>query len=275
MGTILAVYSEPERRFFRVANKLRLKPDTVRRTRATPFRYCLDGDDYFLPEAAADIVQSSHLCWARIPSTSLIGLSFEGPLPQLHDFPREPEMSDLDALEVNDIMVGDRHLKRYKESNGRFVPVDSFCSQQLIDSLDENPDALPSISHDAFEGLCAELFVRRGFKVDLFRQSGDGGIDFLALSDGASDPVIFAVQCKQPMEREGKKRNSVGRPVLQQIYGAAKAWDLSGAILISGATYSPAAKKFAELKSTEMEVYSAVDLLRWIEKYRWNEDELP
>jgi restriction endonuclease Mrr len=137
------------------------------------------------------------------------------------------------------------------------------------------PEALPSVSHADFESLCAELFARRGFKVDLFRQTGDGGIDFLALSDGDSDPVIYAVQCKQPEEREGRKRKSVGRPILQQIYGAAKAWNLSGAILISGATYSPHAKKFASLKPLEMKVFSALDVLGWIERYRWNRDEVP
>jgi hypothetical protein len=275
MGGLLVLYSEPERRFFKIATYLQLKPEAVRRTRATPFRYCLDDERYFVPEADQGIRKPSHLCWARIPSTSLLGMPRQDGLPRLDEFYREPGASDFEVLEASDITVGDRYLTRHREMNGRFVPINSFCSQELLDALAEHPEALPSVSHVDFESLCAELFARRGFKVDLFRQTGDGGIDFLALNDDDSDPVIFAVQCKQPEERRGRKRKSVGRPVLQQIYGAAKAWDLSGAILISGATYSPEAKKFASLKPSEMKVFSASDVLGWIERYRWNRDEVP
>lgn len=204
-----------------------------------------------------------------------LGIARQGALPRFDEFYREAGASDLEVLEANGITVGDRYLMRHREMKGRFVPVNSFCSQELLDALAEHPEALPSVSHHDFENLCAELFARRGFKVDLFRHTVDGGIDFLALNDGEFDPVIFAVQCKQPEEREGRTRKSVGRPALQQIYGAAKAWDLAGAILISGATYSPEAKKFASLKPYEMKVFSALDVLRWIERYRWNRDEIP
>jgi hypothetical protein len=275
MGGLVCLYSEAERRFFKIVKCLQLKPGGVRRTRATPFRYCLDRERYFVPEADQGIKQPSHLCWARIPSTSLMGVRQEGGLPRFDDFYREPGASDLQVLEANDITVGDRYLLRHREKNGCFVPVNSFCSQELLDALAEHPEALPYVSHADFESLCAELFARRGFKVDLFRQTADGGIDFLAVDDDDSDPVIFAIQCKQPEEREDRKRRSVGRPILQQIYGAAKAWDLSGAILISGATYSTEAKQFASLKPSEMKVFSASDVLDWIEKYRWNEDEVP
>jgi restriction endonuclease Mrr len=170
--------------------------------------------------------------------------------------------------------LGDRYIRRFKENDGKFVPVDEFVSQELIDHLAKNPEALPSVSHHEFEMLCAEIFARRGFKVDLFRGSGDGGIDFLAVHDEKVDPIIFAVQVKQPERRIGKSRRSVGRPVVQQIYGAAKAWDITGGIVISGSTYSIQAKRFADLKPNEMKVYNGKDLLDWITQYRWNEDEL-
>jgi hypothetical protein len=38
---------------------------------------------------------------------------------------------------------------------------------------------------------------------------------------------------------------------------------------------APKAKKFASLKPSEMKVFSASDVLRWIERYRWNQDEVP
>lgn len=169
--------------------------------------------------------------------------------------------------------IGDRYRKRLKEEGGRFVPVDAFVADELLKHLETHPEALPSVSHDEFERLCAELFVRRGFKVDLFRPSKDGGVDFLAVQDDGDDPLVFAVQCKQPETRPDGSRRTVGRPILQQVYGASKAWDLSGAALISGSTYSREARSFAGLKPTEMLLYNQDDLLGWIQTYRWNSDE--
>jgi hypothetical protein len=48
---------------------------------------------------------------------------------------------------------------------------------------------------------------------------------------------------------------------------------MTGGILVSGSTYSEDAKRFAEFKPQEMELYSASDVLDWISKYRWNENE--
>jgi HJR/Mrr/RecB family endonuclease len=230
------------------------------------FRYCLGANYMYYPAVDFLLAEKLKLCWARIRGDAFGQV-------QLAAWDSDITTTyDLESLD-DEIYVGNRYLKRQKEVDGRFVPVDLFCSQTLIDALAENPEALPSVSHADFEGLCAELFVRRGFKVDLFRPTKDGGIDFLALKDDTCDPLIFAVQCKQPVTRPNKTRHAVGRPVLQQVYGAAKAWDLTGGIVISGSTYSADARSLANLKPGEMKLYSRDDLLKWITKYRWNEDE--
>ena len=38
--------------------------------------------------------------------------------------------------------------------------------------------------------------------MDLFRASKDGGIDFLAVHDTSSDPIVYAVQCKHPDKKQ-------------------------------------------------------------------------
>jgi HJR/Mrr/RecB family endonuclease len=269
MGTVLAVYSEVQRRFISCAQKVELTPEGVRYYLSTPFRYCI-GDKYlYVPAAGRDESEKLKLSWARIKSHMI------NQIEVVRWDSKIEKTYDLESFEGDGLYVGNRYMKRQREVKGRFVAVDEFCSQTLIDGLAQNPEALPTVSKDDFESLCAELFVRRGFKVDLFRPTKDGGIDFLALQDDVSDPIIFAVQCKLPDDREGKRRKSVGRPTLQQIYGAAKAWDLTGGIVVSGSTYSTEAKNFSSLKPTEMKLYSQNDILEWITKYRWNEDEGP
>ena len=62
---------------------------------------------------------------------------------------------------------------------------------------------------------------------------------------------------------------------VREIYGVAKAHNITGGIAITSSKYSPAAKKFTELKPDEIAVYDRSDILRWIETYRWNDDEKP
>lgn len=259
MGTLLAIFCERRKEFFPCAWKQQISTESVRRVRASRYRYCL-GDDYFyVPRSGVDEDKRGRLCWVR-----------------------DREYYNLDALNEAyaagelvwaDVRIGNAYTKRHREMEGKFVEVEAFVSQELFKAISENPEALMSVSKADFEGLCAEVFSRRGFDVDLFRSTKDGGIDFLAINNEDIDPAIFAVQCKLPNQREGRKVRSLGRPVVQQIYGAARAWDLAGAIAISGSTYSPEAADFAANKPSEIFLHDAQDVLSWIQKYRWNEDE--
>jgi hypothetical protein len=61
---------------------------------------------------------------------------------------------------------------------------------------------------------------------------------------------------------------------VREVYGVAKALNLSGGIAITSAEYSLEAKRFTELKPDEISVYDRTDVLKWAEKFRWNSDEL-
>lgn len=194
----------------------------MRRVRATCYRYYLGENYFYIPTQQLDLEDTDRLCWVR-----------------------DRELFSLQALDaafaagdlsLADVRMGNTYPKRHREENGIFVEVESFVGKALFQELKANPEALPSVSKNDFEGLFAELFVRRGFEVDLFRKSKDGGIEFIAIKNEDIDPLISAVQCKQPDERPRKKRRSLGRPTVQQIYGAAKACDLSAAMEISGST---------------------------------------
>lgn len=259
MATLIAVFSETKRRFF-ACTKLKINDiDRLRQLRASEYRYCV-GDKYpYAPLEQEDLEGSKRLCWVRDRD--------------FLDMERLQSAYEAGELDAADVRMGNTYSKRRREVEGRFIEVERFISKKLYEGIASNPEVLSNLSKDDFESLCAEVFIRRGFEVDLFRKSQDGGIDFLAVKGDDMDPLVFAVQCKQPDARDGKPRRSLGRPVLQQIYGAAKAWDLAGAVAISGSTYTSQAENFAKLKPNEMKVYDAQDVLSWIERYRWNDDE--
>jgi hypothetical protein len=259
MPILNALFCENKRRFFGTI-KQELDIKTLRRVRASRFRYCVAHTTFYAPVVQPGLDDATdRLCWVRS-----------------RDYMSNWELGEaLESGELNfaDVDIGNDYIKRSREHDGAFDEVETFVSQELYNGLVQNPEALATVSKDDFEGLCAELFVRRGFEVDLFRSSVDGGIDFIAFRDDKVEPFILAVQCKQPDVRPGKPRKALGSPVVQQIYGAAKAWDLSGAAAISGATYSLAAQNFADLKPSEIFLYDQSDISDWIRKYRWNDDE--
>ena len=153
----------------------------------------------------------------------------------------------------------------------------SCCVRLVIEechSIADNPDALEDLSKGDFEALMAELFARKGFDIDLYRGCKDDGIDFLKVDGDQGDPIIVCVQCKHPDKtKNGKKRRSLPVATIREIYGVAKAHHPDGCVAITSSTYTPEAKKFADLKPDEISVANAQDILAWVHQYRWNSDE--
>ena len=191
----------------------------------------------FLPKGISpdDITFAHRLCWARLRLDLIEELDFTFRFEE-----RVPEDVSFDVLEEQGVGFGSRYLRRHRELEGRRVPVSEFCLETLIEGIRENPEALSRVSKEDFEALCAELFVSRGFEVDLYRKTKDGGIDFLAIRGDDTDPLIFAVQCKHPdpARASGKKSRTLPVTTVREVYGVAKANDLSGAIAITSAAFA-------------------------------------
>lgn len=87
-----------------------------------------------------------------------------------------------------------------------------------------------------FEYLVAEAYRRRGFNVDYSLGKGsDGGVDLVLRKDGRKS----LVQCKQ------WKVFSVGRPVLQQMFGIMTAESADEAVIVTSGQFTAEARAFA------------------------------
>lgn len=270
MGAVRLIYDESTRQFKRLGWWGELKLEGVRKIVAGSLRYCLQNNTLYLPEDQSVIEQRHRLCWGRIRVEEI------EEKPWLGEFDCEvPE----DPLQYHQPFTGTgfgiAYSRRHMEVENSRIPVSEFIAQALIDNIAENPEALLSVSKREFELLIAELFVRKGFDVDLFRVTKDDGIDFLAVqNEDTKQPIIYAVQTKHPdIKRNGEKRNTLPVSTVREVYGVCKAMDLHGAIAITSSTYSPEAKKFSEMKPDEIELADASNIYDWIKKYRWNHDE--
>lgn len=241
----------------------------ARKAASGELRYCLHDNILYLPQDERIIESRHRFCWGLVKSDELEDY------PWLVNFDKEVPRDPLELIGPR-IGVGfgvKYSLRHYETPSGR-IPVNEFIAQSIITELADNPEALPNVSKENFERLVAELFARRGFEVDLFRKSKDDGIDFLAVKNDSTQPVVIAVQTKHPdSATDSGRRRSLPVATVREIYGVSKAWDLDGAIAVTSSQYSPAAKKFAALKPNEIEVYGEDDVIEWIKKYRWNADE--
>lgn len=269
MGAVRMIYDETTNELKRLGWWGELNVEGTRKIMQGGLRYCLQGNALYLPQDVSVLKAKHRLCWGRARYEE-----FEDH-PWLSEFDRPLEVNPLDFhMPFTGIGFGSMYSKRHRETEEGRIPVKAFISQAVIDAIAENPEVLEDISKQDFEALMAELFARQGFDVDLYRGSKDDGIDFLKVESGEGDPIIVCVQCKHPDKANSeKKRNPLPVATVREIYGVAKASDLHGCIAITSSTYTPAAKKFADLKPEEIRVAEAKDIIEWVSQYRWNKDE--
>jgi restriction system protein len=106
--------------------------------------------------------------------------------------------------------------------------------RRLVDEQ-QSLETLRATPWKDFEYLVAEAYRRRGFTVDYSLGKGsDGGVDLVLRKDGRRS----LVQCKQ------WKVFSVGRPVLQQMFGIMTAEGADEAIIVTSGRFTDEAQAF-------------------------------
>lgn len=270
MGAIRLIYDETARKMKECGWWGELNVEGTRKVMAGNLRYYLQGNRLFLPKDQSIIEKRHRLCWGRVRVEEL------DDLPWLAEFDKEvPEDPLAYHRPFTGIGFGVMYSRRHREDPDGRKPVREFVAGSLINAIADNPEALLTVSKTDFEALVAELFVRRGFEVDLLRPSKDDGIDFLAVrNEDTPEPLILAVQTKHPDANiDGEKRRTLPVSTVREIYGVAKAWNLHGAIAVTSSTYSIEAKRFAEMKPDEIEIVDAAEIIGWARRYRWNNEE--
>ncbi len=266
MGAIRMIYDETTNSLAQLGWWGRLSVEGTRKFSMGRHRYCLQGDVLYLPEDEALLNSDHRLAWLRVrvedQDISWVKTRNE-PLPfnPLTEF-------------RSDIGLGSMYSLRHAEEQGGRRPVKEFCSEALLAAVSSNPEVLDDLSKTDFERLAAELFARMGFEVDLFRESKDDGIDFLAIRSEDEAPFVLIAQCKHPdTPTDGRKRRKVGVSLMRELYGTAVWNDIPKCVMITSSEFTKGARKFAERKPEQIELANRLALLEWLKKYRWNADE--
>ncbi len=111
-----------------------------------------------------------------------------------------------------------------------------------------------SLTGQEFEKLVYDIFTRMGFRSQLTKTSGDGGIDIIAHYDGLVFKGKYLIQCKRWI-------STVGEPELRDLYGTTVAENALKGILVTTSTFSRQALEFAKGKNLELIDGSELSLL--------------
>lgn len=240
----------------------------VRKISRSKLRYCLQDNTLYTPQNEKLMAEDRRLSWMSV--------RVEDEYMDWIETRDEKLPFDLVGFAIRqpDIGFGSFYSLRHEETPEGRRPVTEFCAQELFDALVANPEVLVDLSKREFERLTAELFARRGFEVDLYRASKDGGIDFLAIKNEDAKPFILIAQCKHPDKAgESGKRNKVGVSLMRELYGTAAHADIPNCIMLTSSEFTSGASKFADEKPGRIELANREKLMTWLRAYRWNPDE--
>jgi hypothetical protein len=110
-----------------------------------------------------------------------------------------------------------------------------------------------------FERLIAQLLTKIGLEVTSTKESGDGGIDLIAISDQPFFEGKYIIQCK-------RWSGSVGEPVVRDLYGVVMSERANKGILVTTSSFTRQALKFAANKP--MELIDGEKLVSLLDKQR-------
>jgi Holliday junction resolvasome RuvABC ATP-dependent DNA helicase subunit len=118
----------------------------------------------------------------------------------------------------------------------------AILGHQVVDGPSSVPADLMQLSGTEFEVCVTRLLQRIGFRTELTRATGDGGIDIVAYLDRPIVRGRYLVQCKRFTDA-----TPVGAPMVREFYGAFVA-DRSAVkgLFITTSSFSAQAREFVQ-----------------------------
>lgn len=139
----------------------------------------------------------------------------------------------------------------------------NLAIQEVVSHVHKHADDIFSLSPRKFEELVGDVYSNIGWKVELTKQSRDGGVDLVCLKHSSGESCI--VECK----RYAKSRK-VGIAAIDRLVGAAFRTNTRSAHLVTSSSFSKPAKE-AKGQATEhgldVEFIDGYELLKLVDTF--------
>ncbi|RDC65033.1 restriction endonuclease [Adhaeribacter pallidiroseus] len=174
----------------------------------------------------------------------------------LNKFFNSPEYSKLKFLEFD--LVGDLEYE-----SEQIVFKESERVKSIISDIYHNNDILYKIEPRHFEEVIAELLNKRNFKVELTKQTRDGGYDILAIQEIGGYPIKFLVECKRYAAK-----NPVEIDIVRSFMDVIKEEQANAGIIVTTSYFTSGVHNRQNKHPYLLHLNDRVDVLDWVQQYK-------
>ena len=160
------------------------------------------------------------------------------------------------SLQHPKIVVPERKIIRVPNEIKNDIRV---VTHSLLDKVSSRPEILQTISPRQFEELVCELFERKGYNVQLTKQTRDGGKDLIVLNNSVLGDLMIYAECKK---RAPKHPVNVG--LVRQLYGTVEADRATAGIMVTSSYFSRDARRFQQTIKSRMNLIDYSELMKQI-----------
>lgn len=133
----------------------------------------------------------------------------------------------------------------------------SFVSNSLLNKAKENPQIMYDFSPREFERMVCELLDKQGYKVNLTKQTRDGGKDIIVVQKSLLGEFCIYVECK---------KYDVTRPIsvslVRELYGTVMVDNATAGMIITTSYFTKDAKEYTEKIKHRMTLKDFTDLVQ-------------
>ncbi len=137
--------------------------------------------------------------------------------------------------------------------------------KKVIQDIYKNNANLFKIRPREFEELVAELLNKKGYAVELTKQTRDGGYDIIALRFDNGMPLKYLVECK----KYGKNR-PVGIDIVRSFCDVIRSEDANKGIIFTTSSFTSGVRARQKSNPFILELKDHSDIIQWVENYMLN-----
>ena len=160
------------------------------------------------------------------------------------------------SLQYPEIVVAERKIVRVPDKLKKDIRV---VTRSLVNQVASNPQILQEITPRQFEELVCELFEREGNRVQLTKQTRDGGKDLIILNNSSLGDFVIYAECKK---RAPKYPVNVG--LVRELYGTVNADNATAGIMVTTSYFSRDARRYQEKIKSRMSLIDYSELMKRI-----------
>jgi HJR/Mrr/RecB family endonuclease len=134
-----------------------------------------------------------------------------------------------------------------------------IVNSDILKFLKRRPEDMYNLTSRQFEEMVAELMIKRGYNVEITKETRDGGKDLIIANQTDIGNFMYYLECKKY-----SPNNPVGVNLVRELAGTVSVDRVTAGILVTSSYFSPDAIQFSEKIKHQMSLVDYIKLKEWL-----------